>query len=202
MRKHTSFVEVELFINSLLEYSVYKKFCTNLAGEETYGGLPIWTKKYDAVFTSSGATPPLLKEVIMDMVDFYERNMFLNDAYCRKVLIPLHGPNVVNEVVQRGSYGALLIELPFHRCEVSKTSITIIVPTINKDTRNLWRYGIFVWANRKYLQRKPPQRNVEQIYLSWSNKYFNSTELVVIHVYGFERAFPFKLRSSKCGFVC
>lgn len=79
----------------------------------------------------------------------------------------------------------ILLEVQFIGGKGSELSVNCILPYHGEDEREETFYGLFVWVHSNYLSRNTPQRNIEQLYMWWLNKYFVRNSFVVVDIDGF-----------------
>lgn len=199
--KRTSCISAELFADPLLESGVCQEYCTEWEVNGSTGCVPMWTRERDNQFVSAGATPPSVGSILSELFQTFEENVVKDRPFCRTAVLPIQGPNGLNNEVENGMFGNLLMEVPFSQGNLSSLAENFIVPYGGEDERKATMFGLFVWVNRPFLRSNPPPRNIEQLYMWWLRKYFSSDRLVVVHMDAFLRAFPRTSRSSTCVLV-
>lgn len=111
------------------------------------------------------------------LVKTVDENICKDRQFCGTTLLPLEGPSGINSIVQPGICGSLIMEVPLIESEAPEFSGNNLVSFTVGDKKHVRKYGLFLWANRRFRRRTPQPINAEQVYMWWIKKYFKGTKV-------------------------
>lgn len=183
----TGNVNVEMFADIYGETGVCKNVCSPYVEDVKLGSLPKWNEDVDISIPAAGATPHPNCEHILDVVHTFEKNVCRRIPYCRMALLPLNGRQSLNNIVQAGMFGVLVMELKdfYGHPEVGRSS--------GEEMKRV-DVGMFIWCNHQHIAENPPPKNVEELFCNWMHKFDPHLSQSLVHLDAFERAFPSSCR--------
>lgn len=194
--KRTSGIEVDLFGDLFHTDGVVEHFYSMNKHDVYFGGRGAWDSAVEDDIEAACATPPQGSESSLQQILYtFERNVCRMKPYCRTAVFPLDKKYGIDDIVNRGMFGCLLVEMDApERFERLSDVSGHVMPKMSNN-----RLGLFIWNNHSHLVKHKAPNNIEQLYLRWVKRHVTTFNRVKVYWEGFERAFPKELRGDDDG---
>lgn len=145
----------------------------------------------------AGGHPPFNKNFLSEIVSLFDSGARGFHPFFRCMILTLEESyGVMEGTTSLSSKGILLMRIPPGNLTLNDRIGIQYEAFSSLHTFN--EVGIFIWLNRSYLEKYPPPKDVEAMYLHWVSESCNYPLQVQLFKEAFLEAFPLQLRSDMC----
>lgn len=180
-------------------------FCSLEAEDRNFGSCGAWSRDRDADYASAVANPPLLEDIMMELLQVFNANTRNEKRpYCCIAILSWTKTGLVRRELSRANFsGSIVAVVPPRQLGFRPYKTQFTEQEKLRYAMNGFIHIVNVaWTNEYHLVRRRTPENADRIFRNWVGHNCRDPSTVLFHGNQFEKRFPRRMRGPPVVCVC